>query len=192
MATRFSVVANSRITGYSARSVESNAAAGSHQRCRPQRTQCALGKVASCRRHDDGRGRSTGRQPKQSRSLIGATNIYKQSARSVDHRSTGADGVVLLCRQRCAAVGFKPLQSRAFYIAALPRRWLARDSFPAFGEAKGVSDFRTRSQKEKLPCPLRRRRGCGSPVATSAQSAEATTEPAGENGSAQSALTGEV
>ena len=30
----------------SARSVEYNAAAGSHQRCRPQRTQCALGKVA--------------------------------------------------------------------------------------------------------------------------------------------------
>ena len=67
---------------HSARSVESNAAAGSRQRRRPQRTQCALGKgaglrwrplpqaeaptepageKASCRRHDDGRGRSTGR-----------------------------------------------------------------------------------------------------------------------------------
>ena len=33
----------------SARSVESNAAAGSHQRCRPQRTQCALGKGAGRR-----------------------------------------------------------------------------------------------------------------------------------------------
>ena len=30
----------------SARSVEYNAAAGSHQNSRPQRTQCALGKVA--------------------------------------------------------------------------------------------------------------------------------------------------
>ena len=31
---------------HSARSVEYNAAAGSHQSSRPQRTQCALGKVA--------------------------------------------------------------------------------------------------------------------------------------------------
>jgi len=31
---------------YSARSVEYNAAAGSHQSSRPQRTQCALGKVS--------------------------------------------------------------------------------------------------------------------------------------------------
>ena len=81
-----------------------------------------------------------------------------------------ADGKVLLCRQRYAAVGFKPLQSRAFYVAALPRRWLARDSFPINGEAKGASVFRTRSQKENF----------------------LALSEGGEGGSAQSALTGEV
>ena len=54
----------------------------------------------------------------------------------------GADGGVVLCRQRCAAVGFKPHQSRALYVSALPQRWLARDSFPTFGEAKVASAFR--------------------------------------------------
>ena len=47
----------------------------------------------------------------------------------------GAEGMVLLCRQRCAAAGFKPHQSRAFYVVLLPQRWSARDSFPASGEA---------------------------------------------------------
>ena len=48
----------------------------------------------------------------------------------------------MLCRQRCVVVGFKPHQSRALYVSALPQRWLARDSFPAFGEAKVASAFR--------------------------------------------------
>ena len=35
---------------------------------------------------------------------------------------------------------FKPHQSRAFYASDLPVIVLARDSFPAFGEAKRTSD----------------------------------------------------
>ena len=64
----------------SARSVESNAATGSHQRRRPQRTQCALGKVAV-------------RQSALTEGVdrLGAEESKKQepSARSVDQRSTG-------------------------------------------------------------------------------------------------------
>jgi len=86
----------------------------------------------------------------------------------VGYQPTGADGKVLLCRQRCAAVGFKPLQSRAFDASVLPRRWLARDSFPINGEAKEASDFRTRFRKSKNFLAL---------------------SEGGEGGSAQSALT---
>ena len=38
--------------------------------------------------------------------------------------------------------GDSPLQSRALYASALPQRWLARDSFPASGEAFVASAFR--------------------------------------------------
>ena len=84
--------------------------------------------------------RRPGLQTRQSRSEIGATNTTSNPAPVALHSvRLGAGGKVVLCRQRCAAVGFKPLQSRALYVSALPQRWLARDSFPAFGEAKVAS-----------------------------------------------------
>jgi len=53
----------------------------------------------------------------------------------------GAVGEAAFCRQRRVAAAFKPHQSRAFDASILPRRWLARDSFPAFGEAKRTSNL---------------------------------------------------
>ena len=56
-------------------------------------------------------------------------------------------------RLRSVNRAFKPHQSRAFYAAALPLIMLARDSFPAFGEAKGASDLLSRFQKIKVTLP---------------------------------------
>ena len=65
-------------------------------------------------------------------------------------------GAVCFCRKRCAAAGFKPLQSRAFDRIALLRIVWARDSFPAFGEAKIGVQFVSAcaaSPKSNLPSP---------------------------------------
>ena len=86
----------------SARSVDHNAAAGSHQRrCPP------WGKWH----------RAAGAMSK------GADRL-------------GAKGEDALCRERCAAVGFKPHPSRASNVVALPRIVWARATLPAFGEGK--------------------------------------------------------
>ena len=146
----------------------------------------------------------------------------------------GAEGKVVLCRERCVAVGFHLIRRRVFtlllYRKYVARRHLSRlparsalqkaspfevstgDPRPASGEGKGASDYIVRFQKSKtsLPSPKAERlRVAGGDLCAKRRSndrvagvqwtpREAKQRPrreprtAGENGSAQSALTGEV
>ena len=52
-----------------------------------------------------------------------------------------------------AAVGFLPLQSRAFYVSTLPRRWLARDSFPFQRGSQGSFGFAVCFKIQKMKSP---------------------------------------
>ena len=135
-------------------------------RRQPQKMPSPLGKVASCRRHDDGRGRAAERgrrglalpstmrcgrvqtSPVSARCALppspcscavpsqrggqgfpvasafrrpGAQTLNDNPAPVVSISDRlGAKGKVLLCRQRCAAVGFPPHPPSRFYAVATP------------------------------------------------------------------------